>query len=209
MRLCKRFEQKVSAYLEGALEERQRQIVESHLQDCPQCASIALRLGKLKWYLKNLPQRKPSSEFDIVMNARLRREMLQQRKSTFENLLEGVFPRWVPVAGASVVLVILGVILMWNHSRHSEGRPGSLTEVPTQVAPSLASSPALTDSAGPTVNYVLDHVTLEQLLSRGKKYSLDERPRSLGISPDSSNSRGTSSPSQGQFPGGQIRAVTF
>jgi len=102
----------------------------------------------------------------------------------------------------------MGVIVAWNHSRHSQSRPPAVTEVPAQVAPGIVSAPAITDSTAQAVNYVLDHVTLEQLLSSGTKYSLssDGRPRSSEFSTDSTSARDASALPGGQ---GQIRAVTF
>ncbi|MEA1965629.1 MAG: zf-HC2 domain-containing protein [Candidatus Aerophobetes bacterium] len=105
---CRKVKQKLVAYLDGELQERQKLLIEEHLSKCAQCKREADLLNKTFYLLKNQEHLKPSEDFEANLWKRVhsaeKRELLPQ--NIFGRLAHLSLP--AAVAAALIIGVIVG-----------------------------------------------------------------------------------------------------
>lgn len=114
---CERFEELLSAYLEGELSAPERAEVESHLAACPDCAALAGLMKKTIAAGEGFPEIEPSP----ALYAKLYGipEATREKKRTFRPVFEWLTrPSLQPVyAALTGLFIVLSFVLF-----HPEGR---------------------------------------------------------------------------------------
>jgi len=117
---CKRIEELLSAYLEGALAPGERAEVEAHLAACPDCAELARLIGETMAATAGFPEVEPSPAllarlYEIPEVTGAKREKKRIVRPVFEWLTR---PALQPVyAALTGVFIVLSFVLF-----HPEGR---------------------------------------------------------------------------------------
>ncbi|MBI3679124.1 MAG: zf-HC2 domain-containing protein [Acidobacteria bacterium] len=122
---CRRAEQKLSAYVDGALPHAERREVAVHLRECSNCAYRYDRLAQVRMLMKRLPQAQPPADLTANLHAMAQRESLRKqvriarrlpwalafdgRRVRLENLMR---PLALPFAGGLVSALVLFSMLI-------------------------------------------------------------------------------------------------
>ncbi len=110
MNSCDRITGNAHRYLDGTLSPREKQEMDAHLQSCPHCAESFAWARRSRQMLRALPRHTPSSNFDVVLHARMRQTACERR-----SLWPLTMPGWVwqaPAYGAAALLLIGAGILI-------------------------------------------------------------------------------------------------
>jgi len=114
---CDRIKSYISEYSENRLDEQTKQQIESHLNVCPDCLTVAQRIPVLQLLLSNLKSKNCSDDFMIKLHQKLQSEAVPQSKNNNLKRYSYVF------SFATIVIIIaFGVNSMFTE-----------TELPTQV----------------------------------------------------------------------------
>lgn len=143
MNLCKRFRNLFSDYIENALDKAQRELVQSHLDQCADCQAIVRRLKRVKSILSVFSKIGISPDFDTILRTRIRIETSLERKSIFEKLFSG--QARIPAYAISVAVIFLVAFIIWNQSG-SNNESDKSRRVATSFAPYATQEVALADS---------------------------------------------------------------
>ncbi|MBN1560223.1 zf-HC2 domain-containing protein [candidate division KSB1 bacterium] len=110
MKNCDHYTTLFSDYIDGDLDDRARSSLRAHLAACPACAQRLNAMQAVRGSLAQLPHIKTSESFDLLLQARLRREMRQAPRRRPFPLFE---LNWrVPAyAAAALCLVFFGALL--------------------------------------------------------------------------------------------------
>ncbi len=104
MNSCDRITRNAHRYLDGSLSPREKQEMDAHLQSCPHCAESLAWARRSRQMLHALPRHTPSSNFDIVLHARMRQTGYERR-----SLWPLTMPDWLwqaPAYGAAALILI-------------------------------------------------------------------------------------------------------
>jgi len=121
---CKKLRNKLSAYLDGELKNREKRKVQSHLRQCQVCREQLGQLQKIAILMQNLPSQKAPTDLEARI---LKKTILDQGK--LEKKLIDVRVLWQifrpglqkAFVGAAVLVVIVGCCLyLWNFSSPPE-----------------------------------------------------------------------------------------
>lgn len=96
----------LSGYIDNELDEKEKILVEDHLQTCPVCQQELEELKRLDSYLKTREIEEPSREFIFGLNRRVMERV--RKKPRIKSIFVWRFtPIFVPVAAAVLVLIVL------------------------------------------------------------------------------------------------------
>ncbi len=106
----------ISAYLDGALPEKEAAAVKAHLQTCAPCRASTAAYENVNRLLLDMPEIEPSVDFD--KNFRRKLEAENARASRWRNLVNVFSPLafgWRPAAAAmAAVLLIAGGLAVFR-----------------------------------------------------------------------------------------------
>ena len=111
---CPQWSEQISAWLDGALSERERKELESHLETCEACRHAAIQLRNLKHHLKAMPVPLPD---DGMWNRFLRHIRHHARPKRNIGIKRWVVVSWFAVATS---IVVLSISLLWFRPANSK-----------------------------------------------------------------------------------------
>ncbi|HOC24943.1 MAG TPA: zf-HC2 domain-containing protein [bacterium] len=144
MNSCDRITRNAHRYLDGTLSPREKQEMDAHLQNCPRCAESLAWARRSRQMLHALPRHTPSSNFDVVLHARMRQTAYERR-----SLWPLMMPDWLwqaPAYGAAALLLIGAGILIDRQFELGPNHP-----VAAQMAVVEESSTPARAAADPTM----------------------------------------------------------
>ncbi|MFQ6091868.1 MAG: anti-sigma factor family protein [bacterium] len=176
---CKRTQNSMSYYLEGLLEGGRIKAVETHLQQCSECAGVCDRMQRTVEVLGGLQEIVPSPSFEQNLRESLRLERARSHHRVWDRLPSVVLARPRPafVLAMAVVAMGVGVFLLkgsffQRESRLfvSDERPTRGERVETLRESTRIGAPLRLVSHGDEVpNYVLRRVS-PQILELRREY---------------------------------------
>ncbi len=93
----------LSGYLDGELDDKEKERVENHLKDCPACREELQALRQIDEHVRDRVYEEPSREFVFTLNRRVMDKIrVSPRRSLFR-----FFPVFAPVAAAALILIVL------------------------------------------------------------------------------------------------------
>jgi anti-sigma factor RsiW len=117
---------RLSAYLDGALDVRDLEHVQAHLDTCPACVREHDELVALRGLLRGLPEPAVPEGFAQRLHWRLTREAARGARPGRRDLLAGVLFRPAPLRLAlacAALLLLLGLPLGWVVQWGAHERP--------------------------------------------------------------------------------------
>jgi hypothetical protein len=150
---CERVEELLSAYLEGEVSPTEKEMVESHLASCPECAHLAAAISRTRQAFAGFPELEVSPGLLTSLYA------IPQRKKrfswTFDFLLK---PALQPVFAAATVFLTLLSFYLFNPDKKVLDRSISRTVHSgySQVEKLYAKAGSVTDRLGEYKDDVLD-----------------------------------------------------
>jgi len=111
---CPQWSEQISAWLDGALSEREREELEAHLEICEACRHAAIQFRNLKRQLKAMPVPPPSDG----MWSRILRQ-IRHRTCSRRNIY---IKRWVVASWFAVAasVAILATTFLWFRPANSK-----------------------------------------------------------------------------------------
>lgn len=180
MRDCDKFKLSISEYVDGQLTGEEKDAVEAHLKSCKKCQQLAQNLRALKGALRNLAPVRTSTDFDAMLRANIRiRNKSQWRRP---NSRREVFMPWrIPAYALGIISIVIIAFVSINLMQQHQSAP-----LATSQQNSAAQVSSTDDSARVFLNYVLDQIPLEQLVSnRAVQINSKNAPTRQSSVPDS------------------------
>lgn len=111
---CERIEELLSAFLEGGLSQAEKDLVESHLAGCPDCAALRAVLDRAQKALAGFP------EVEVSPSLQARLAAIPERKKKFSFSFDFLLkPSLQPVfAAATIFMTLLSFYLFNPHKRN-------------------------------------------------------------------------------------------
>lgn len=126
---CKRIEEKLPAYLEGALPPEEGKLVEGHVAACPNCRVTLEHLVKAGKLVRELEEAEPPPWLKQRIMARVREE--RERKSGFLRRL--FYPLHVKIPATALATVLIAVFAVYVF-RAVEPETTYLRQAPSEPA---------------------------------------------------------------------------
>jgi len=116
---CDEFEEWVSPYLEGELDQSSARSFEQHRQVCPACNELLSGVREVRGALRGLAGVAAPPDFDLRLPSSLRREIWQRRHAWAE-------PLTVALAAVAALLIVL-----WPQAQQEEAgaEPGGVRDL--------------------------------------------------------------------------------
>ncbi len=110
MKQCDKFKKLFSAYIDNEISNTEKNELEHHLDECPSCKSTVEQLDYTRKRIVALPHVRSNQNFDIVLHAKLRRQIRREQQSRLS------LPSWetskLPlVATVAVLFLAMGIML--------------------------------------------------------------------------------------------------
>lgn len=125
---CEEFEERISAYLEGELDESSLGSFEEHLPHCQTCNDLVGGVQELRGGLRGLGASAPPPDFDLRLPSTLRHEMWQQRHAWAQPLTLGL-------AVAAALAILLWPVPQEDEEVAAHGQMRSLQSLARAWAP--------------------------------------------------------------------------
>jgi hypothetical protein len=109
MKDCDVIQPELSAYVDGELSPRQRQVVEAHLASCPRCQHVLAELKTLAAGTAALPKRQPAPQFLVQVRGKISRGDDPGALTWFDHLFRPVLLK-IPMEVAALIAIALLVI---------------------------------------------------------------------------------------------------
>lgn len=172
---CEQFAKRLSSYTDGEMDKLEKERWEQHLRTCAACSTLLRRVKDLGEQLRNLPQVKVSPDFNVVLRARIRME--QHRRVWPQFLTEPLWGWRLPAFGAAAVLFLAVSLVVFSQFRQNNTNAHKmivLTPITGSQSRDLYKTKQVVDTSvtKPRINYVLDRVTLDDLLKDRKGVAL-------------------------------------
>jgi anti-sigma factor RsiW len=151
---CERIEELLSAFLEGRLGQAERELVESHLAGCPDCADFLSVLGRARKALAGFPE----LEVSPGLQARLAAIPERKKKFSFSFSFDFVLkPSLQPVFAAGAVFMTLLSFYLFNPDKKAIDRAidQKIHSGYSQVEKLYAKAGSFTDRLGDTAENVV------------------------------------------------------
>ncbi len=114
---CERIEELLSTYLEGGLSQAEKEMVESHLAGCPDCAALLAVLGRAQKALTGFP------ELEVSPSLQARLVAIPERRKKFSLSFDFVLkPSLQPVFAAGAVFMTLLSFYLFNPDKKNIDR---------------------------------------------------------------------------------------
>jgi len=168
---CEKFVEKVSNFIDGEVDQDEREFWDKHLSKCGSCSALLQRTQNLGMQLRKLTQVKVTRDFDAVLRARIRKE--GQRRPWPRILSEPIVGWRIPAYGTIAALFIAMPLLLLSQIRQGDintYRRVVITPITNSQLNNQERIKNIVDTSGTrqVTNYVLDQVTLEELLKNRK-----------------------------------------
>jgi anti-sigma factor RsiW len=164
---CERFEELLSAYLEGELDAAEREAFGSHLASCPACAELLAVFRETQAALAGFPEAEPSPTLMAKLYA------IPEKKSFFRPVLGFLLrPDLQPVFATFSALLIAVSFIFFAPQGHGVQKAidRQLHLGYNQVERLYAKAGSLTDELGSLKNTVVDSIkTLNPLKGQEDK----------------------------------------
>jgi len=109
---CERLEELLPSFLEGALSQEEKALVESHLAGCPDCRGLLAVLARTQQALAGLP------ELEVSPGLRARLLAIPERKKKFSFSFDFVLkPSLQPVFAAATIFMTLLSFYLFNPNK--------------------------------------------------------------------------------------------
>ncbi len=110
--MCRDFQSRISAYLEGDQNEAVRRLMETHAGVCPGCAEALHGVRGMQVRLNQLPRTRLSPDFNFALRGKLLMEAGQSR-GLGERVRAWLFPTFprTALAGALALTLLAGLVL--------------------------------------------------------------------------------------------------
>ena len=105
---CKKVRQKLGAYLDGELKQRQKELIKEHLKKCADCRQELTFLAQLSEILKKWKEVECSDEFETNIWQSISLE--KEKRFSFQNALWWAEQIFLPVGIA--IILIAGVVFL-------------------------------------------------------------------------------------------------
>lgn len=103
---CEEFEEVLSEYIEGDIEQERAEQVEIHLLNCPSCGATLRGVQQVRLVLRSLGRQRPPACFESALASSLQ-----------EETVTGSRQRWSRSRSLGVVLAVGLGILLWPASQ--------------------------------------------------------------------------------------------
>jgi len=114
---CERLEELLPSFLEGALSQEEKALVESHLAGCPDCRGLLAVLARTQQALAGLP------ELEVSPGLRARLLAIPERKKKFSFSFDFVLkPSLQPVFAAATIFMTLLSFYLFNPDKRNIDR---------------------------------------------------------------------------------------
>ena len=110
---------KLSAYLDGELQDEERKKVEAHLKTCEPCRELARKLLETTDFLRSTYYSAAESSVDLTGVWEEIASKIKPRPSLWQRI-QHLFERpvvWLPAAGAVVAAIILALLIYPGQSQ--------------------------------------------------------------------------------------------
>ncbi|HEC79266.1 MAG TPA: hypothetical protein ENI34_09045 [candidate division WOR-3 bacterium] len=101
----------LSAYLDGELNEKDKQKVKEHLKGCASCRKELEELRRFDEYVRDMEIEEPSREFVFTLNRKILERISKKRRFSFFKLS----PLLAPVAVAALAFIIINNMVQRPH----------------------------------------------------------------------------------------------
>jgi hypothetical protein len=156
--LCKDIEQKLPAYLEGALSPQEKGRIEEHLASCPQCKKAIEDLEKTEKLIREMEVVEPPAWFTQKIMSRVREEA-QKKKNIFRKFFYPLHIK-IPIQALTTVLIAVLAIQIYRvgepEMKVIVAPPATVSETgkehapaAPQKSPEFASAPSAKGKSGP------------------------------------------------------------
>ena len=98
---CRKIQRKLSAYMDGEVDEDLKTTIEEHIQHCQECQQLLGELDKTWNLLSLLPEAEPVPYFFTRLNARLTSEKAGKRSKLIDRVL---------IPATAIAVTVLGII---------------------------------------------------------------------------------------------------
>jgi len=148
---CERIEELLSAFLEGGLGPAEKELVESHLAGCPDCADLLYVLGRARKALAGFP------ELEVSPGLQARLAAIPERKKKFSVSFDFLLkPSLQPVFAAGAVFMTLLSFYLFSPDKKNIDRAIDLKihSGYSQAEKFIAKAGSFTDRLGDTAQNV-------------------------------------------------------
>ncbi|MFZ2055745.1 MAG: zf-HC2 domain-containing protein [Candidatus Aminicenantales bacterium] len=152
---CERIEELLSAFLEGELSPAEKALVEGHLADCPDCASLLGDMRRAQQALTGFP------EVEVSPGLQARLAAIPEQKKKFSFTFDFVLkPALQPVFAAAAIFMTLLSFYLFNPDKKAIDRTidQKIHTGYSQVEKLYARAGSYTDRLGDTANNILGSV---------------------------------------------------
>ena len=149
---CEHIEELLSGFLEGELSLDDRALVEGHLADCPECASLLNDLRRAQQAMAGFP------EVEISPGLQARLVTIPQRKKKFSFTFDFVLkPSLQPVFAAGAIFMTLLSFYLFSPNKKAIDRAidQKIHTGYSQVEKIYARAGSFTDRLGDTANNII------------------------------------------------------
>ena len=110
MAICYKYQNYINDFIDNDIDAARKKELEEHIKVCSSCNENLKNLKLLKQSLGSLPRYKTSSTFDIVLRAKLKKEI--NKSSSFINLPFFPIIRPIPAFAAfTIILIFVGALI--------------------------------------------------------------------------------------------------
>jgi len=109
MKDCDAIQPELSAYVDGELTPRQREVVEAHLASCPRCQQVLAQLKTLAAGTAALPRLQPAPRFLAQVRSKINRGDDPGALTWFDHLFRPFLLK-IPIEAAALIAIALLVI---------------------------------------------------------------------------------------------------
>lgn len=111
---CEEFSERVSDYIEGAIDNGNRTAMGRHMTGCPLCRQMLKDVQALTHRLAHLPKAQPSAELDFALRSRILMETVAEKQwhRRVERLCFSSVPRTALSLAAAAALVVGAAALL-------------------------------------------------------------------------------------------------
>jgi anti-sigma factor RsiW len=151
---CQRETDHLFHLIDGELDSGSQKKIETHVEECCDCARMLRRIRLQKTQLKRLTPLKTGDAFDLLLRERIRRQ--EAGKAERPGLFRPSGMRWAPAFAAAVAVMGCGVLLMSLRDQRSSASKAGLA----------GSTANRTASSAGDVQYVMEDLSSSRPASK-------------------------------------------
>jgi hypothetical protein len=172
MTLCDKIGKEAFHYIEGLVTAQERKEITAHLQNCPVCDKRYAQAREIHRSLHSMRKFKTSPHFNVVLQARLRKEG-HRRRGQILWPLAGINWQVPAYAAAALCLVASGMFIdRVLEQRKSPAASSNLMSLETQASPAANRDAR---AAKKIQNYVMSPIPMEELMRINHRYAANQQ----------------------------------